>query len=227
MLLRRSLSGFVLACAVTAPAHAQQEFPAVLVGHAIMPAATFIEAPADAPADLKVSGKYTTGRRVEAIGTVMGKSADRPTGMSVPFKGQPIQGQSGVKVMADGTFWILTDNGFGSKANSPDAMLYLNHYRIDWTSGTFNRLETIFLHDPDKKVPQRIVHEDTEKRYLTGSDFDTEGFQWIGDTLWVGDEFGPFVIKADKNGKVLAMFDTLSGGKPVRSPDRPPLGGPG
>ena len=156
-----------------------------------MPAATLVDAPADAPADLKISGKFTTGRRVESVGSVMGKSADRPTGISVPFKGQPIQGQSGVKVMPDGTFWVLTDNGFGSKANSPDAMLFLNHYRVDWETGTFNRQATIFLHDPDKKVPQRIVHEDTAKRYLTGSDFDTEGFQWIGDTLWIGDEFGP------------------------------------
>ena len=186
-----------------------------------MPAATLVDAPADAPADLKISGKFTTGRRVESVGSVMGKSADRPTGISVPFKGQPIQGQSGVKVMPDGTFWVLTDNGFGSKANSPDAMLFLNHYRVDWETGTFNRQATIFLHDPDKKVPQRIVHEDTAKRYLTGSDFDTEGFQWIGDTLWIGDEFGPYVIKADKTDKVLGVFDTIASGKPVRSPDNP------
>lgn len=23
-------------------------------------------------------------------------------------------------------FWVLTDNGFGAKANSPDAMLYMS-----------------------------------------------------------------------------------------------------
>lgn len=213
------LAGIALACAFGASAFAQQEYPAVLAGHAVMPAESFIDTPADAPADLKVSGKYTTGRRVEAVGSVMGKSAERPTGVALPFKGQPLQGHSGVKVMPDGTFWIITDNGYGSKANSPDAMLYLNRYRIDWAAGTFTRLETIFLHDPDKKVPFRIVHEGTEKRYLTGADFDTEGFQWTGDTLWIGDEFGPFVIKADKTGKVLAVYDTVADGKPVRSPD--------
>src|ERR1700716_1672550 len=159
-------------------AQSEGEFPATLKGHAVLPAQTFIDAPADAPADLKTSGKYTTGRRVEAVGTVMGKSFERPTGVSLPFKGQPLQGHSGVKVMPDGTYWIITDNGFGSKANSPDAMLYLNRYRIDWAAGTFNRLETIFLYDPDKKVPFRIVHDGTEKRYLTSSDFDIEGFQW-------------------------------------------------
>jgi hypothetical protein len=70
-----------------------------------MPAATFIDAPADAPADLKTSGKYTTGKRVDALGTVMGKSYERATGVSLPFKGQPLQGHSGIKHMPDGSYW--------------------------------------------------------------------------------------------------------------------------
>ncbi len=204
-----------------------REFPSTLVGHAMVPAATFIPAPADAPVDLKTSGKYVTPmRRVEAPGTVMGRSAGRPTGTSTPFNGQPIQGHSGIKRMADGTFWVLTDNGFGSKMNSPDAMLYLNRYRIDWASGGMERLQTIFLHDPDKKVPFRIVHEGTEKRYLTGSDFDLEGFQIIGDKIWIGDEFGPFLIRADITGKVEAVFETEVDGKVVRSPDHPAVQAP-
>src|SRR6266571_6756919 len=58
---------------IASPALAQNEgeFPAKLAGHVVMPAATFIDAPADAPADLKTSGKYTTGKRVDALGTVM------------------------------------------------------------------------------------------------------------------------------------------------------------
>jgi hypothetical protein len=207
------------AALVAMPAVAQQEFKATLAGHAVLPAETFIPAPADAPADLRVSGKYTTGRRVDAIGTIMGKSADRDTGVKVPFQGQPVQGHSGIKAVGDGTFWVLTDNGFGSKANSPDAMLFLNRWRIDWSSGAWERLETIFLHDPDKKVPFRIVNEGTEKRYLTGADFDLEGFQPIGDVIWIGEEFGPYLIKVDRSGKVLAVFETQADGKPVRSPD--------
>ena len=213
------LLGFSLTALCAASALAQQEFPATLVGHAIMPAESFVAAPADAPADMKVSGKYTTGKRVEALGTVMGKSFERETGVKLPFQGQPRQGHSGIKTMADGTFWIITDNGLGSKANSMDSMLYLNHYRIDWATGQWQPLATIFLHDPDKKVPFRIVHEGTEKRYLSGSDFDIEGFQFIGDHIWIGDEFGPYVLKTDKTGKVLAVFDTLADGKPVRSPE--------
>jgi hypothetical protein len=133
--------------------------------------------------------------------------------VSLPFKGQPLQGHSGIKHMADGTFWIITDNGAGAKANSPDFMLYLNHYAVDFKSGEFKRLETIFLHDPDKKVPFRIVHEGTRERYLTGADFDTESFQFAGGALWIGDELGPFLIKADLKGKVLAVYDTVVDGK--------------
>ena len=201
------------------PAQAQTAFPATLAGHAVLPAQSFVEAPKDAPEDLKRSGKFTTGKRVEALGSIEGQSAGRPTGVSMPFQGQPLQGHSGIKAMADGTFWILTDNGFGSKANSPDSMLYLNHYKVDFQSGQWQRLRTIFLHDPDKKVPFRIVHEGTAARYLTGSDFDTESFQFADGAIWIGDEFGPYLLKTDMNGKVLAFFETVIDGKVIRSPD--------
>ena len=101
-------------------AQGEGEFPATLKGHAVLPAQTFIDAPADAPDDLKTAGKYTTGKRVDAVGSVMGKSYERPTGVSLPFKGQPLQGHSGIKVMPDGSFWVLTDNGMGSRYNSAE-----------------------------------------------------------------------------------------------------------
>lgn len=201
------------------PAFAQQEFPATLAGHAVLPAESFIPAPSDAPADLRVSGKFTTGTRVDAVNTVEGRSGGRPTGVKLPFNGQPIQGHSGIKRMSDGTFWILTDNGFGTKANSPDAMLFLRNIRVDWQNGSIETIKTVFLHDPDKRVPFRIVHEGTEKRYLTGADFDTEGFQIIADKIWIGDEFGPYILQADLNGKVEALFESEADGKPVMSPD--------
>jgi hypothetical protein len=175
--MRSILLSLVVAVAFPASsAYANAEFPAKLAGHAVLPAATFIEPPADAPADLKLSGRFTGGARVDAVGTVMGRSNGRPTGLSVPFPGQPVQGHSGVKRMADGSFWVLIDNGFGSKLNSPDAMLFLRRYSIDWAPGTMAAQETVWLHDPDRKVPFRIANEATEKRYLAGSDFDPEGF---------------------------------------------------
>lgn len=228
--LNRLAASVALACVALSPAftaHAQQAFPATLAGHAVMPALTVIPAPADAPAELRHAGKFTTAQRVEKLGSVMGLSAGRPTGIGLPFDGQPVQGHSGIKRMADGSFWLLTDNGAGSKANSPDFMLHLSHYTVDFKSGQFNRLKTIFLHDPDKKIPFRITHEGTDKRYLTGADFDPESFQFAGGALWIGDEFGPFLIKADLNGKVLAVFETQVDGKVVRSPDAPGVLMPG
>ena len=220
----------LLACAALSHAQAQQTqqaYPATLSGHAVLPAQSFVPAPKDAPADLQTSGKFTTAKRADQVGSVEGLSNGRPTGLSLPFKGQPLQGHSGIKRMADGSFWIITDNGAGSKANSPDFMLYLNHYKVDFKSGQFDRLKTVFLHDPDKKVPFRIVQEGTMQRYLTGSDFDPESFQFAGGSIWIGEEFGPYLIKADMNGKVQAVFDTKVDGKLVRSPDAPGVVTPG
>ncbi|PLC49692.1 glycerophosphodiester phosphodiesterase [Pollutimonas subterranea] len=225
-LFRLSVLAAVLS-SVSVAAMAQQEVPAVLEAHAVLPAQSTIEAPDNAPGDLKVSGKYTSKKRIEALSSVMGKSADRDTGVSLPIKGQPLQGHSGIKVMADGSVWILTDNGFGNKANSMDSMLYLNHYDIDWKSGEFKPMATVFLSDPDKKVPFRIVHEESEARYLTGSDLDTESFQPIGEHFWIGDEFGPYLIKVDKSGKVVAFFETEVDGKKIHSPDHYAVGSPG
>ena len=210
---------FMAVSLVAANAASAEPYSATLAGHVVIPAETYLPAPSDAPADLKTPGKFTTGRRIDQLGSLEGKSGGRPTGVKLPFSGQPVQGHSGIKKMPDGTFWVLTDNGFGSKANSPDSMLYLNRYRIDWTRGGAERLQTIFLHDPDKKVPFRIANEGTEKRYLTGSDFDLESFQPIGDKIWIAEEFGPYLIRIDMTGKVEAVFETEIDGKPARSPD--------
>jgi len=121
--------------------------------------------------------------------------------------------------MKDGSYWVLTDNGFGSKANSADAMLMFHHVQPDWKSGSVKRLQTVFLHDPDKKVPFLIVNEGTKQRYLTGADLDIESMQFIGDHVWFGDELGPYLVKTDRQGKVLAVFSTEVDGKLARSPD--------
>ena len=208
-------------------ARGQTQFPAVLAGHAIMPAATFVPPPADAPESLAVSGKYAApdGRRRDAAGSVPGtsfvsdRSAARPTGINLPFSGQPVQGFSGIKRAKDGTFWVLTDNGFGNKRNSPDAMLMLHRLRLDWARGAADRLETMFLHDPDRLIPFLVVNEATRTRYLTGSDLDVESIQPIGDAFYFGDEFGPYLVSTDRTGKVTGFWETTLDGKVLRSPD--------
>jgi hypothetical protein len=216
-------------------AAAQTKYPAVLEGHAILPAMTLVPAPADAPQELQISGRYAgpgnqrvdTPESVPAMSALSDKAAPRPTGVSFPLKGQPVQGLSGIKNLKDGTFLTLSDNGFGSKANSPDAMLTFHIVKPDWKSGAVERVSTVFLSDPDRKVPFRIVNENTPGRYLTGGDFDIESIQPIGEALWFGDEFGPFLIKTDRTGKVLQVFETKVDGKVVRSPDHPSVAMPG
>lgn len=230
MLHRRtlgSLSLFATLISFSTTGVAQQEVPATLAGHAVLAVNSTVPAPANAPADLQVSGKFTTGQRVDTLGSVEGKSADRPTGMHLPIKGQPLQGHSGIKRMADGTYWVLTDNGFGNKVNSPDSMLYLTQYDIDFKTGKANPLKTVFFHDPNKIIPFHIINESSNERYLTGSDFDPESFQFADGALWVGDEFGPYLIKMDLDGKVLALFETEVEGKKVVSPDHYQVTTPG
>jgi len=229
-----TLLTFALVSLATA-ASAQTKYPAVLESHAVLPAMTLVQPPADAPAELQISGRYATPnpQRVDAPESAMGisalsdKNAPRPTGIKLPLKGQGVQGLSGIRNLKDGTFLTLTDNGFGSKANSPDAMLMFHVIKPDWKAGTIQHVSTTFLHDPDRKVPFRIVNENTPKRYLTGADFDIESIQPIGDAIWFGEELGPFLVKTDKTGKVLAVFDAKVDGKAVRSPDNPYLATPG
>ena len=232
LLLGASLAALLL---TAYPASAQTKFSATLEGHAVLPAMTLVPAPADAPQELQISGRYAgppgqrvdTPESVQAFSALSDKAAPRPTGLRLPLKGQPVQGMSGIKNLKDGSFLTITDNGFGSKANSPDAMLMFHVLKPDWKSGAVERVSTTFLHDPDRKVPFRIVNENTPKRYLTGSDFDLESVQPIGDALWFGEEFGPYLIKTDKSGKVLQIVETKVDGKVVRSPDHPAVVMPG
>ncbi len=230
MILLAAASAFNAAAETTPP----REFPAELRGHALLPATTTVAPPRAAPASLATSGKYTgkAGERVETLGLLPGnsflsdKAAPRATGHTLPMRGQPVQGFSGIKPAGGGAYWVIADNGFGSKANSPDAMLAMHRVRPDWKSGAVRLERTVFFADPNRKVPFLIVNEGTKERLLTGADFDTESMQIVGDTVWLGDEFGPFVVSADLQGRVTGVFNTTADGKPVRSPDHPSVAMP-
>ena len=105
--------------------------------------------------------------------------------------GQSVQGFSGIVLLGGNQFLALTDNGFGSKINSQDALLMVHRVTAYWSLGTVTRQHTTFLSDPDRKVPFFIQNENTTARYLTGSDFDPESIQVVGNEWWIGDEFGP------------------------------------
>ncbi|NDV00486.1 esterase-like activity of phytase family protein [Pseudoroseicyclus tamaricis] len=216
MSLRTTLLAALLGTAA-APALAQEarEFPATLTAHAQLPGATFLDAPEDAPAYFQRSGRFTAGARVEEPGAI----TDEVTGLSRPFEGQPLQGFSGIRSLGDDRFLVLTDNGFGSKANSADVILMFNIVSVDWEAGAVNVEETIRLHDPDMVVPFPIIAETTESRYLTGADFDLESIQPVGDHYWLGDEFGPWLIETDSTGRVLQVIATEPAGELIQGPD--------
>jgi hypothetical protein len=164
-----------------------QSVPTVeLVGYAELAADTFADGP--------VSGGFT--------GTGGKETAPR-------FEGQPVQGFSGIQFGDNGSYWLLSDNGFGSKYNSIDYQLRINNLTVnpktaDGNDGTIVINNAILLSDPDKHIPFYIVNEFTPERILTGFDFDIESFVIASDgTLWIGEEFGPFLLHVDARGKVL------------------------
>lgn len=212
---------------LASPALAEETFPAKLAGHAVLPALTLVAPPADAPRDLWVAGKFTGKARNEQPMSVEGdtgaKYGNHPTGISLPFIGQPVQGMSGLAMNrdADGSWFALTDNGFGTKVNSPDAALFFHRMAPDFATGQVQRKETVFLRDPDHKAPFRIANEATDSRYLTGADFDPESIQFLDGEIWVGDEFGPWLLHFTRDGRLLDAFATRLDGEIVSGPDTP------
>ncbi|MEH2377113.1 MAG: esterase-like activity of phytase family protein [Nostoc sp.] len=173
-----------------------------LVGFASLPADTF--------SDGSASGKDV--------------SANGRTG---PFPGQPIQGFSGVQFAPNNSFYFLSDNGYGSKDNSQDFLLRINRLAPSFKGtgngdGTVKVLDYIQLSDPNNKVPFEIVNKGTNDRLLTGADFDVESFVFDKDgSIWVGEEFGPYLLHFDATGKLLEApiptpdhFKTLDGQVP-------------
>jgi len=191
----------VLTLALAAPsAQAHDTFgQATLTGWAALPAATFVSAS-------------------DPSGSLLGGTPSN--GITPPFDDQPIQGFSGIVKNGDGTFEVLSDNGYGNKANSADFVLRIHRVAPDYGSRTVDVLGGINLTDPTGYVPFALTRPD---RVLTGSDFDVESIQRVKDgTYWLGDEFGPYLLHFDRAGRLLQAPVPLPG---VRAPENP-LGNP-
>ena len=219
-----ALAALSMACGM---AWAQTEVKATLVGHAAVPATTSVMPPKDAGVFFQTAGKFTTSnrQRTEVMGSqkantfVGDPKFPRASGGALPMKGQAVQGFSGVVALSKSEFLALTDNGFGSKINSNDALLMVHQLSADWATGKIRLQKTTFLHDPDRKVPFAIQNEASVKRYLTGVDFDVESIQVVGNEWWIGEEFGPYVLRVSPQGKLLGVIETVVAGKAYRGPD--------
>lgn len=191
----------VLALATATPAAANHpgDRRAVLTGFASLPAQTF------------VPGSEPSGAQ---LGTAP------VNGVTPPFPGQPVQGFSGVVRRGDGTFEVLSDNGYGARANSADFLLRVHRIRPDFRRGTVRVLGGFDLSDPEGRVTWPLTRPD---RKLTGADFDVESIVRSGDgTYWIGDEFGPFLLHFSARGRLLDAPVPLPG---VRAPENPSLNG--
>ncbi len=182
---------------------------------------------------------FTAQNRIDAAANGVPGPA---TGAYLPS--QPIQGISAVVPAPGGTWWALADNGYGTRDTSADWQLVI--YRIDARSASPALVETVLLSDPNHKVPWRTVCDPTHgaalppftfnalpatpppacgttagARLLTGFDFDPESLEIGADgTFWIGEEFGPFILHADRHGRLL---DAPIGYDGAKSPQNPTL----
>jgi|GEM_PF-60333 len=152
-------------------------------------------------------------------------------GRTGPFEGQPIQGFSGVQFAdSDGSFWFLSDNGFGAQENSADYHLRLYQVNPNFAGseegdGSVEVEDFIQLSDPNGLISFDIQNGDTTERLLTGADFDIESFvlDSKGD-IWIGEEFGPYLLHFDATGTLVDApiptanpvdLNTLNGQDPI------------
>ncbi len=144
-------------------------------------------------------------------------------GVTPPFPGQPLPGFSALVDAGDGNFWGLPDNGFTQRAASSDFLLRI--YRIqpefrgpDGGAGTVMVKGFLQLSDPDGHIPFPLARPD---RVLTGADLDPESLRLLPDgSFWIGDEYGPYLVHVDPNGRVLSPPVSLPG---ATSPENPQL----
>jgi glycerophosphoryl diester phosphodiesterase len=125
----------------------------------------------------------------------------------------------------------MADNGYGTLDNSADFRLRIYRLRPNFktASGGAGDVEVesfIELHDPAHLIKFAIVNEFTRDRVLTGADFDIESLRLAPDgTLWIGDEFGPFLLHFDQTGRLIhtpfPLPDPTHAGQSIRSPQNP------
>ncbi|GAB4085182.1 hypothetical protein GCM10028784_18120 [Myceligenerans cantabricum] len=173
-----------------------------------------------------LAGRATLPADHLADGPPSGAAAGAANGRQGPWDGQVIPGFSAMIDNGDGTFWAQPDNGFGSKANSSDFLLRSYLVRPDWDTGPdgagtgeIEVLDHISYNDAREVLDFEIVAEGTRDRLLTGADLDIESVVRAADgTLWVGEEFGPFLLHFAADGTLLEPPVEFPGGRSPQSP---------
>lgn len=171
-------------------------------------------------------------------GPTSGQMIEAANGVAVPFENQqPVQGVSSAVAVGPDLFIAVSDNGFGAPENSADYLLRTYEFRVALDAGGRGSLEVVggfTLSDPDRHLLHELVADlehypgtaipvhpaIREQRLLTGADLDPESIQPAPDGgWWFGDELGPFLIRTDSGGRVVAPPVSLPG--PLVSPQHP------
>jgi glycerophosphoryl diester phosphodiesterase len=165
-----------------------------------------------------------------AEGPPSGAAIPSANGITFPLPSQPVEGFSAIiDGRRPGEFLAMPDNGYGGKANSTDFLIRAYYIRPDFKTasrgtGDVDVGQFIRFRDPNGVIGFPIVNEGTADRLLTGGDIDPESLQRGRDgDLWVGDEFGPWILHFDSKGRLLDPPFPMPGG--LKSPNNPFLGG--
>jgi hypothetical protein len=158
----------------------------------------------------KLAGRAVLPAETLAPGPPSGAAVADANGIDFPRPSQPVEGFSGiVEGREPGEFLAMPDNGFGNKANSADFLIRAYYIRPDFKtakggSGSVAVGDFISFRDPDQLIGFPIVNGATTDRLLTGADIDPESVQRgrHGD-LWVGEEFGPWILHFSADGVLL------------------------
>ena len=158
----------------------------------------------------KLVGRAVLPVETLAPGPPAGAGVMDANGIDFPLPSQPVEGFSGIVAGREpGEFLAMPDNGFGNKANSFDFLIRAYYVRPDFKtakggSGTVDVGDFISFRDPDQLIGFPIVNGATTDRLLTGADIDPESLQRgrHGD-LWVGEEFGPWILHFSGDGVLL------------------------
>ena len=180
----------------------------VLEGRAVLAAETYAPGPQ--------SGAFFAGQTIN--------------GVKFPTPSQPAIGYSGiVDGRSPGEYLAMPDNGYGNKLNSFDFELRAYYINPDFKTangGTGSVVvgDYIAFSDPNHQAGFPIVRANTD-RLLTGADFDPESIQrdHNGD-LWLGDEFGPWILHFSAEGVLLEPPIAMPDG--LVSPANPKLADP-
>jgi hypothetical protein len=220
-----------LAIALSLLPLAAQAAPATLVGWASLPAATFAGGPTSG--QFIGAGPFNDGHTPPFLQPVQGFSA---------ILDGPVPGT--YYVMADNGYGAKTNSAdtllrmYAVRVDWAARQVLPVGFVDGNTRAAFTPDTYITLHDPERKLGYKTTADFThypngaqnipvdssivDGRLLTGYDLDLEAVRRDKQgNFWFGDEFGPFLVKTDANGKVLRKEIPLPG---VMAPQNPYLG---